>query len=599
MSWVTNNEWLQATRDERIDWRALARFLEHYRPFRLQLAGAIGLTFLASLLTFAIIPLFAAVQVAIGANDRALLALAMAGYGAIMLLDVVGRYLVRLVRTRVSTLLDQELLTRYYRQILNISVEDFLAFQRKTNLYQRVVDAMATTGHFTDIIIQSAQSLALIAVILIVVGTISMTILGILLAGSGLLFLFVFSEAARVRALHTRTLAVNYPLVAKMLEVIDGLFTIKALAGTVQVTDDIARLVGARKDAEYREHLADARAAHGALAIRTVSLVLAWATGFALLMKGAIDYSQAFALYVLANGLFGPVVDLGRLYQNLSTLSVNVRRYYQVLDIPDESVSLAPTVSVAVQERPAPAIGGHIRLCGVECGYRNGDAVLQDLDLEIHPGERISLIGKSGAGKTTLMRLLIGFLQPWRGTVCVDGVNIASLADKGAYRQRFGVVGQHDFLFDISIRDNMLFGLDRRFDDGEIAEVLKCVGLWDEVRAWPDQLDTRCSRERFSGGQRQRLFIARALLRQPHIILLDEPTSALDFESEARVLAALDTLVRRRTTITIAHRLSTVKHADRVIVLDKKRIIASGPHQELTDTNEYYRSLCRFNSFIV
>jgi len=310
---------------------------------------------------------------------------------------------------------------------------------------------------------------------------------------------------------------------------------------------------------------------------------------------------------VLANGLFGPVVDLGRLYQNLSTLSVNVRRYYQVLDIPEESEGLAPVVSIASPPRRPTTNGhnghhehtGHIRMCGVECGYRDGEAVLQDLDLEIHPGERVSLIGKSGAGKTTLMRLLIGFLQPWRGTVCVDGVDLATLADKGDYRRRFGVVGQHDFLFDISVRENMLFGLERQYADAEITDVLDCVGLWDEVRAWPDQLDTRCSRERFSGGQRQRLFIARALLRQPQIILLDEPTSALDFESEARVLAALDTLVKRRTTITIAHRLSTVKRSDRVIVLDQKRIIASGPHQELTDTNEYYRSLCRFNSFIV
>src|SRR5262249_22584455 len=248
------------------------------RPFRRRLAGAALLALLGSLPTFAILPLFGRVEEAIIANDRRLLGLAMLGYAGVLLLDVFAKYWIRICRTRVSTFLDQELLTDYYRKVLNMSVEDFLAFKQRSNLYQRVIDAMAVTGQFTDVVIHCLQSVIFVIVIMVVVGALSITVLEVLLAGSVILFTFVFAETSRLRTLHTRTLAVNYPLVAKMLEIVDGIFTIKALAATVGVTEDIGRLVGARKDAEYLENVVDARATHGALAIRTVGLVLALGT---------------------------------------------------------------------------------------------------------------------------------------------------------------------------------------------------------------------------------------------------------------------------------------------------------------------------------
>jgi subfamily B ATP-binding cassette protein MsbA len=252
---------------------------------------------------------------------------------------------------------------------------------------------------------------------------------------------------------------------------------------------------------------------------------------------------------------------------------------------------------------PAPPMGqparpGHILLQGVEFAYRGGPPVIRGLDLEVFPGERISLIGKSGVGKTTLFRLLLGFVQPQRGDVVVDGQEVGSLTDKNAFRRRFGVVSQNDVLFGVSMRENMLFGLEEEVPEERIEEALRMVNLWDDVRR-SGGLDAQYGADQYSGGQKQRFFIARALLRQPSIVLLDEPTSALDFQNEALVMEAVGRLVGGKTTLTIAHRLSTVRDADRVVVLDAGRVRSAGTHDELYERDEYYRALCDYNSFMV
>jgi ATP-binding cassette, subfamily B, bacterial len=161
------------------------------------------------------------------------------------------------------------------------------------------------------------------------------------------------------------------------------------------------------------------------------------------------------------------------------------------------------------------------------------------------------------------------------------------------------VVSQQDVLFGVSMRENLSFGLETAVPDREVESALAMVGLDDDIRRLSEGLDTVYSDDLFSGGQKQRLFIARALLRQPSIVLLDEPTSALDFESEAKVMEALELLVAGKTTITIAHRLSTVRNSDRVVVLDEGRVRSIGTHHELHERDTYYRALCDYNSFMV
>jgi ABC-type multidrug transport system fused ATPase/permease subunit len=161
------------------------------------------------------------------------------------------------------------------------------------------------------------------------------------------------------------------------------------------------------------------------------------------------------------------------------------------------------------------------------------------------------------------------------------------------------VVFQQDCLFEISIRDNVLFGLDTSMTSSILEDALRQVNLWAELQQLPQGLDTVYSPDLLSGGQTQRLIVARALLRRPKIVLLDEPTSSLDFQNEEAVMEAVKILAAGRTTVTIAHRLSTVRTSNRVLVLAEKGIVASGSHEELCANNEYYAALCRYNSFIL
>lgn len=659
MSWVKNNEWLLPDADHRVRWRELRRFLVNYQPFWGRLIAAGALATIGSTAAFLIPVIFRVAQRAVTVADVRRLLFALLIFLGVLLLDVVTTYGIRMIKARISTLLSHELVLQYYRKILNLSVEDFIAFRQRTNLFQRVIDAMAITDQSTDVLIRGGQSVVVIVIVGAVIGLLSPIVLGVLVLGLGVLFAYALLQARELRVLRQRTLAINYPLVGKMTEIINGLFTIKALAASVRVTSDVIGLVDAKTDAEYREQRNDVRSSQVTQAIRAVMLVAAVGTSFALLLDRQLAIADILSLYVLSNLLLQPVTELAAQYQSLARLSANIKNYYEVLDLQDEAAEVEAAItarealaasemdgrvverrrklhdalgSVAggalppVPASPAPAVllmtadrdrlsgrfrgdgprcsvlaepKGHIIFDKVEFAYRGGPQILGGIDLEILPEERVSLIGRSGVGKTTLLRLLLGFLQPQRGAILVDGIEITALPDKNAYRRQFGVVGQQDVLFGVSIRENLRFGLEETIADDRIEAALRIVNLWEQIERLNEGIDALYSDDLFSVGQKQRLFIARVLLRQPSIVLLDEPTSALDFESERQVMDALDQLVGNKTTLTIAHRLSTVQGADRVILLAEGHIKAAGSHQELYRINDYYRSLCDYNSFVL
>ncbi|MEM1270767.1 MAG: ABC transporter ATP-binding protein, partial [Bacteroidota bacterium] len=458
-----------------------------------------------------------------------------------------------------------------------------------------------------------------------VIGSLSWPVLVVLLVGVGISAWHTLHFSPKLSERRRKTLAVNYPLVGRMLELIGGLLTVKSLSATVQVTGDVKGLVSEKEGCEYEEALYSAGMNFASSTIRDLTLVAAIATAFALLLGGQLALSDLFAIYVLAGGFVGPAGQVVSIYRTISVTAANLRNYYEVIDIESESPADAaqagqpagrvpavaavsgdgyagdgmaqasvPTLALA-DDRPV----GEIEFDQLTFGYADDTKVIDNLSLTVEPGERIALIGRSGAGKTTLIRLLLGFLEPQAGSIRVDGLDLKDYRNKDLFRQRFGVVGQDALLFNVSVRENLLFGLTEPREDEEIREVLDLVNLLDHVEGLSNGLDTVFTSDEFSGGQRQRLAVARALIRRPDIVLLDEPTSALDFENEREVVNALDRLVRGKTTITIAHRLSTVQDADRVVVLDQGQVVAAGPHAVLYETNDYYRSMCEYNSFIV
>lgn len=242
---------------------------------------------------------------------------------------------------------------------------------------------------------------------------------------------------------------------------------------------------------------------------------------------------------------------------------------------------------------PVGEVGGRLRFEGVDFSYptRPDMAVLRSFDLTVEPGEVIALVGPSGAGKSTVASLAPRFYDPTRGRITLDGTDLQRL-DPRSLREKIGAVMQEPVLFAESIADNIRYGRPEASVE-EVRSAAQAANASSFIEAFPDSYDTLVGERgvRLSGGQKQRVAIARAVLKDPRILILDEATSALDAESEHLVKEALDRLMEGRTTIVIAHRLSTVRNADRVVVLDHGAVVESGTHVDLMRANGIYRRL--------
>jgi ATP-binding cassette subfamily B protein/subfamily B ATP-binding cassette protein MsbA len=227
----------------------------------------------------------------------------------------------------------------------------------------------------------------------------------------------------------------------------------------------------------------------------------------------------------------------------------------------------------------------------VSFGYEPGRAIVQDLSLEVKVGETIAIVGSTGAGKSTLVSLLLRFFDPWQGRVLLDGVDIREVQLK-SLRSGVALVLQEPFLLPMSIAENIAYG-DPTASPERIIAAAKTANAHSFIERLPEGYDTVIGERgsTLSGGEKQRIAIARALLKDAPILILDEPTSALDAQTEASLMEALERLMEGRTTFIIAHRLSTIKGADRIVVLEQGRMVEVGSHQELMGHNDLYKKL--------
>ena len=317
-----------------------------------------------------------------------------------------------------------------------------------------------------------------------------------------------------------------------------------------------------------------------------VLLVWEGAVGVA---EGTISGGTIFAIVVTAGLVAGALGALTEVYGDLLRGAGAASRLNELLlEQPDIAPPARPTAL------PVPPRG---QLAFQNVGFRYPSrpevAALEDFSLTVEPGETVAIVGPSGAGKSTLFLLAQRFYDPQAGTVRIDGVPLPS-ADPAEIRARMALVPQDGTLFAASARDNLRYG-NWAASDEDIWEAARAANAESFLRALPEGLDTFLGEDgaRLSGGQRQRIAIARAVLRNAPILLLDEATSALDAESEQLVQAALDRLMKDRTTLVIAHRLATIRAADRIIVMDGGKIVEQGNHASLTAANGLYARLAR------
>jgi ABC-type multidrug transport system fused ATPase/permease subunit len=327
--------------------------------------------------------------------------------------------------------------------------------------------------------------------------------------------------------------------------------------------------------------------------LATLAIALFILYGGMRVFGGQLDPQMLLGAVICLGGIFDPLRKMGNVNNRLQAAEASARRLFEVLDLPVEE----PVTAAA----PLPPFGERIEFRGLSFSYPSNPErrVLDDIDLEVRKGQVVALVGPNGSGKTTLMSLLLRFFEPTAGRILVDGRDIAGVA-LASLRRQIGLVTQEAIIFSDSVRANIAYGANG-VPDEDVQRAAHLAHVDDFVRDLRVEhdghvttgYDARISAATLSGGQRQRIVLARAILRDPPILILDEATSQVDSESERKIQEALEDVTRNRTTFIIAHRFSTIARADVTVVLNEGRIVARGRHEELLRTCPFYDTLVK------
>ncbi len=374
---------------------------------------------------------------------------------------------------------------------------------------------------------------------------------------------------------------------AFLVEAISGAETLKAMAVEPEMRQRWEEQLAAYVRASFRTVMLGTFGSQSVMLIgKVVTALILW-LGAQAVIEGDMTVGMLVAFNMLAAQVSQPILRLAQLWQDFQQFRISLTKLGDVLNTPPESTRGANAPSL-------PAIEGEIRIENATFRYRtDGPEVLRDLSMKIAPGEIVGIVGRSGSGKSTIVKLIQRLHVPEHGRVLVDGVDLA-LADPAWLRRQLGVVLQENVLFSRSVRDNIALA-DPGLSMERIETAARLAGAHDFILELPEGYDTVLAERgsSLSGGQRQRIAIARALVTNPRILILDEATSALDYESESVIQDNMRAICRDRTVLIVAHRLTAVRLAERILVVDRGRIVEEGGHEALIAGDGIYAALYR------
>ncbi|MBP1843026.1 ATP-binding cassette subfamily B protein [Rhizobium petrolearium] len=468
---------------------------------------------------------------------------------------------------------------RIYRHLMALSV-GFFAEKRSAQLAAQLNQNISGIRDVLNLTVTSTARdlLTLIALIAVMVSKDWVLSLIVFAVAPPLLYALRY-VSRRLRAATRESVEVNSQVLGAMQETIQGITVVKAFTMEDELNRKVNRIIDtaerrSNRIARLSERTSPLTETFAGLAISSVVAYAAFRSIYDNIPPGAF-----FAFVAALLMAYDPARRLAKMQVQIERAVVNARMIYDLLDMQPHQREKPGAGDLVVKD-------ARVELQGVTFSYANGGPILQGVDIVAEGGKTTALVGQSGAGKSTIINLIPRFYDPTEGRILIDGQDIADVT-RQSLRRQLAYVSQQPYLFEGSIRDNIRYGRPDATDQ-EVEEAARLAYAHDFILAQPMGYETPVGENgmTLSGGQRQRLSIARALVRNAPILLLDEATSALDNESEAAVQKALDTAMRGRTVIVIAHRLSTVVKADKIIVMHEGRVVEEGTHDVLAQRKD-------------